>query len=78
MKLTQDEIALLTADGFNQRYEDEIKNHPGYRQCYEALERELMELIGQRRYSSYQNFKSCRSKILKRKLSMTTGNNGSN
>lgn len=72
MKLTEAEISLLTRSGFNERFDAESKNYANQRQCYEALEAELIGVIGKRHYNSFENFKSCRSKYLNRKLSRAT------
>lgn len=72
MKLTEREILLIDNTGFNQLFEQSIKDFENYRICYESLEVERLALTGKRLYNSYENFKSCRSKYLKRKLSLTT------
>jgi hypothetical protein len=78
MKLTRDEIALLSLEGFNERFESVMGSYPNQRAAYEALEGERMELLGQRYYRSFENFKSVRSRYLNRKLTKSTGNKESN
>ncbi len=49
---------LLTADGFNELYNETLKEMRGstYSKAYEATEKKVENLTGRRKYSSYKSF----------------------
>ena len=67
MKLTPREVLLLSAQGFNRLFDEAVASFPSYRVAYEALETQRLELCGQRLYGSYESFKTCRNRLLKKK-----------
>lgn len=62
----EDLPAQLTAKGFNDLYEIMIQAQPTYIQAYIQAERQHIEKYGTRRYSSYDTFRKCRNRIIKK------------
>ena len=58
--------AKLTVKGFNDLYDDKLKETETFTDAYYEAEREHEELFGEQRYSSYQSFYIQRKRIIKK------------
>lgn len=58
-------IALLTPEGFDQRFWEVASETKTYKEAYELVEKEYQHNFKQRRYSDYNSFRNCRDKRLK-------------
>jgi hypothetical protein len=56
--------AQWTNEGFNQVFEELMKNDITYVEAYRQAELKHVELFGALRYSNYDSFRSCRHKLL--------------
>lgn len=67
-------LALLTPDGFDERFWDEASKTKTYKKAYEILENEYQSYFKKRRYSDYNSFRNCRDKRLKKKANRLHNN----
>lgn len=58
-------IALLTPEGFDQRFWEVASETKTYKEAYELVEKEYQHNFKQRRYSDYNSFRNCRDRRLK-------------
>ena len=58
-------IALLTPEGFDERFWEVASETKTYKEAYELVEKEYQENFRQRKYSDYNSFRNCRDKRLK-------------
>jgi|TARA_R100001594_G_scaffold86463_1_gene120901 hypothetical protein len=58
-------IALLTPEGFDQRFWEVASETKTYKEAYELVEKEYQENFRQRKYSDYNSFRNCRDRRLK-------------
>lgn len=58
-------IALLTPEGFDQRFWEVASETKTYKEAYELVEKEYEENFRQRKYSDYNSFRNCRDRRLK-------------
>ena len=58
-------IALLTPEGFDQRFWEVASETKTYKEAYELVEKEYQENFKQRKYSDYNSFRNCRDRRLK-------------
>lgn len=56
--------AQWTNEGFNQVFEDLMKQDITYVEAYRQAEMKHVELFGSIRYRSYESFRSCRHKLI--------------
>jgi hypothetical protein len=56
----------LTAEGFNLLFEDMQKTYPTYIQAYIKAEAKHIEKYGGRRYASYDTFRKCRARMIRK------------
>jgi hypothetical protein len=56
-------LSILTSDGFNERFEENLKRYslPQTR-AYEITEKEHEKIIGRRHYSGFDSFRKVRSR----------------
>lgn len=59
-------LALLTPEGFDDRFWDVAAQTKTYKKAYEIVEKECEQHFKMRRYSDYNSFRNCRDKRLKR------------
>tara|TARA_R100001443_G_scaffold23670_1_gene35853 strand:+ start:2580 stop:2780 length:201 start_codon:yes stop_codon:yes gene_type:complete len=59
-------IALLTPEGFDQRFWEVASETKTYKEAYELVEKEYEANFRQRRYSDYNSFRNCRDRRLKK------------
>lgn len=59
-------IRLLTPEGFNQAFEEEMSKHPTHLKAYEAVEERHEHHYKIRKYIDFESFRVCRSKMIKR------------
>ena len=50
-------LAMLTHDGFDERYHDHCKTSKTYVEAYEKTELEFEDYFAKRKYSSYDSFR---------------------
>ncbi len=60
-------IALLTPEGFDQRFWEVASETKTYKEAYELVEKEYQENFRQRKYSDYNSFRNCRDRRLKKR-----------
>tara|TARA_R100000700_G_C3101363_1_gene98296 strand:+ start:165 stop:365 length:201 start_codon:yes stop_codon:yes gene_type:complete len=60
-------IALLTPEGFDQRFWEVASETKTYKEAYELVEKEYEENFRQRKYSDYNSFRNCRDRRLKKR-----------
>ncbi len=58
-------IALLTPNGFDDRFWEYAGKEKTYKVAYEKLEDEYSFYFGKRKYSDYNSFRNCRDKRIK-------------
>ena len=59
-------IALLTPEGFDQRFWEVASETKTYKEAYELVEKEYEANFRQRRYSDYNSYRNCRDRRLKK------------
>ena len=59
-------IALLTPEGFDERFWEVASETKTYKEAYELVEKEYQENFRQRKYSDYNSFRNCRDRRLKK------------
>ena len=59
-------LALLSPNGFDERFWKHCKSEKTYKAAYEKTENEFAEHYGKRKYSDYNSFRNCRDKRIKR------------
>ena len=59
-------IALLTPDGFDERFWDNAAQSKTYKIAYEKVEQEYESYFGKRKYSDYNSYRNCRDKRIKK------------
>lgn len=62
--LTEKQKTLLTKEGFIARYYENC-NFSSTIEAYEATERQLVAITGQRRYKNWESFKMVKNKYIK-------------
>ena len=60
-------IALLSPEGFDQRFWEVASETKTYKEAYELVEKEYQHNFKQSRYSDYNSFRNCRDKRLKKR-----------
>lgn len=60
-------IALLTPEGFDERFWEVASETKTYKEAYELVEKEYQENFRQRKYSDYNSFRNCRDRRLKKR-----------
>ncbi len=60
-------LALLTKDGYDDRFYQIAAKTKTYKQAYENLESEFEFYFGKRKYSSYDSYRVCRHLRIKKK-----------
>ena len=60
-------IALLTPEGFDERFWEVASETKTYKEAYELVEKEYEENFRQRKYSDYNSFRNCRDRRLKKR-----------
>lgn len=60
------ERRLLTVEGFIREVEDKLPKTQSFKQAWEKTEEEYKELMGFYRYSSYDHFKTVKSRKKKK------------
>ena len=60
-------IALLTPEGFDQRFWEVASETKTYKEAYELVEKEYEANFRQRRYSDYNSYRNCRDRRLKKR-----------
>ncbi len=58
---------ISRSQGFYERYVKMLGYYETNEQAYEATERQYAEVVGERRFSSFQSFKSAYSQFCRRK-----------
>lgn len=58
-------LALLTPNGFDERFWDLASQTKTYKEAYELLEQEYENNFSKRKYSDYNSYRNCRDKRLK-------------
>ena len=64
--ITDKEKRLLTVEGFIEAVEDKYSQVNSVKQAWEKTEEEYKELLGHYRYSSYDHFRSSKSRKKRR------------
>ena len=59
-------LALLSPNGFDERFWKYAKETKTYVEAYEKTEIEHAEHFGKRKYSDYNSFRNCRDRRIKR------------
>lgn len=59
-------IALLTPEGFDERFWDNASKYKTYKKAYEKLEDEYKTYFGKRKYSDYNSYRVCRDRRIKK------------
>ena len=59
-------LALLSLNGFDERFWEHCKTEKTYKAAYEKTEDEFAEHYGKRKYSDYNSFRGARDKRIKR------------
>tara|TARA_R110002020_G_scaffold385529_1_gene596449 strand:+ start:2380 stop:2595 length:216 start_codon:yes stop_codon:yes gene_type:complete len=65
--MEKDILTLLSADGFVREFWARSKNYKKLIDAYEDLEKDYESFFGQRRYSDYNSFRTCRDRKIKHK-----------
>jgi len=60
------EKALFTSDGFISEYYELMGDYQNQQKAYEALERQFFRIFGRRKYKSFESFRQCRNRKLKK------------
>ena len=60
-------IALLSPEGFDQRFWEVASETKTYKEAYELVVKEYEANFKHRRYSDYNSFRNCRDKRLKKR-----------
>ena len=55
-------IYIYSADGFVREFWEQSKNFKTYKETYESVEKEHIDLFGKRKYSDYNSFRVCRDR----------------
>ena len=58
-------LALLSPNGFDERFWKYAKEAKTYVEAYEKTENEYEKHFGMRKYSDYNSFRNCRDKRIK-------------
>ena len=64
-------IALLTPEGFDERFWDNASKYKTYKKADEKLEDEYKTYFGKRKYSDYNSFRVCRDRRIKKGNNVT-------
>ena len=59
-------LALLTPNGFDERFWDVAAQTKTYKMAYEIVEQECEEHFKIRRYADYNSYRNCRDRRLKK------------
>lgn len=59
-------LALLTPEGFDERFWDCAAQTKTYKAAYEMVEVEYEDNFSKRKYSDYNSFRNCRDKRIKK------------
>lgn len=65
--ITDKEKRLLSVDGFIEAVEDKYPQTQSVKRAWEQTEEEYKELLGSYRYSSYEHFRSVKSRKKKQR-----------
>ncbi|MBC8266362.1 MAG: hypothetical protein H8E84_05290 [Flavobacteriales bacterium] len=65
-------LALLSPNGFDDRFWKNCKSEKTYKAAYEKTEKEFEEHFGKRKYSDYNSYRGARDKRIKRQKSYLT------
>ncbi len=66
MKIDLEILALLSPNGFDDRFWKYAKETKTYLEAYERTEIEHEKNFGKRKYSDYNSYRNCRDKRIKR------------
>ena len=66
MKIDLEILALLSPNGFDERFWKYAKETKTYLEAYEKTEMEHEKHFWKRRYSDYNSFRNCRDRRIKR------------
>ena len=58
-------LALLSPNGFDERFWEFAKETKTYVEAYEKTENEYEKHFGKRKYSDYNSYRNCRDKRIK-------------
>ena len=61
------DLKEIRRDGFERRYQQNIKLSKTYIAAYEKTEKEYISMFGKRRYASYDSFRNVRNRYVRRK-----------
>lgn len=59
------DLSILSKDGYFDRFFELCVDTKTYREAYEQVEEEYINLIGSHRYSSYESFKTIKTRYLR-------------
>tara|TARA_R100001143_G_C3313841_1_gene111451 strand:- start:544 stop:759 length:216 start_codon:yes stop_codon:yes gene_type:complete len=59
-------LALLTPNGFDERFWDYAAQTKTYQEAYDIVEGEYESNFNKRKYSDYNSYRNCRDKRLKK------------
>lgn len=59
-------IALLSPEGFDERFWNVASETKTYKEAYEMVEDEYQKHFKKRKYSDYNSYRNCRDRRLKR------------
>ena len=62
MRYPNEILAMLTPEGFDERYHNHCKTSKTYQEAYEKTEREYYDYYQQRKYSSFNSFRVSHNK----------------
>jgi Mor family transcriptional regulator len=65
--LNESEKRLLSVDGFIEAVENKLHETQSFKRAWEQTEEEYKDLIGHYRYSTYENFRSIKSRKKKQR-----------
>ena len=66
MKISKRLIRMVQPDGFDEIFNQELKNYDTYEKCFNALNAEYREVFGEPRYSTYDSYRLSRRKRIKK------------
>ncbi len=65
-------IALLSPEGFDEKFWDKAAQTKTYKEAYEKVEEEYQFYFKKRRYSDYNSYRNCRDRRLKKATMLRT------
>jgi hypothetical protein len=61
-------LALLSPNGFDERFWNNCKKTKTYKEAYEKTEKEFQNYFGKRKYSDYNSYRGARDKRIKKNV----------